>query len=498
MPTATDLVTDLPADFEVFGQAVATSMADLLGGTTGQILSKNSNTDMDFVWIANDQGDITGITATSPLTGGGTSGAITVGIQSASTSQSGAVQLTDSTSSTSTTTAATPNAVKTSYDLAAAAIPKSTVTTNGDLIYGTGSGTVARLGVGSTGQVLTVSSGVPAWGTASSGSSNVAGKNGVLNSNFSVWQRGTSVSGAGGGAYTADRWFLYAGSNGTVSRQATGDTTNLPFIQYCARVGRLNGVTDTTAFPFSQSFESVNSIPFAGKTVTLSFYARKGANYSPASSGLPVVLATGTGTDQNYSSAGFTGGATPISQTATLTTTWQRFSYSATLSASATQLAVSFNYAPVGTAGANDYFEVTGVQLEIASSASAYSPNAATFQGELAACQRYYYRSTATQVYSAYCTSQNIATNQTIAQVPLPVQMRTAPTAVDTTQISLQESSTGSLLGVSALVFDANTSSPNIASILITATGTPLTIHRSCRLVANNTLSSYLGFSAEL
>lgn len=124
MPTNTDLVTDLPADFEVFGQAVATSMADLLGGTTGQILAKNSNTDMDFVWIANDQGDITGITATSPLTGGGTSGAITVGIQSATTSQEGAVQLTDSTSSTSTTTAATPNAVKSAYDLAAAAMPK--------------------------------------------------------------------------------------------------------------------------------------------------------------------------------------------------------------------------------------------------------------------------------------------------------------------------------------------------------------------------------------
>jgi len=66
MPTATDLVTDLPADFEVFGQAVATSMADLLGGTTGQILSKASNTDMDFTWIANDQGDITGVTASSP------------------------------------------------------------------------------------------------------------------------------------------------------------------------------------------------------------------------------------------------------------------------------------------------------------------------------------------------------------------------------------------------------------------------------------------------
>ena len=50
MPTPTDLVTDLPADFEVFGQAVDSSMADLLGGTTGQVLAKNSNTDMDFVW----------------------------------------------------------------------------------------------------------------------------------------------------------------------------------------------------------------------------------------------------------------------------------------------------------------------------------------------------------------------------------------------------------------------------------------------------------------
>jgi hypothetical protein len=54
MPTNTDLVTDLPADFEVFGQAVATSMADLLGGTTGQVLSKTTNADMDFTWVNQD------------------------------------------------------------------------------------------------------------------------------------------------------------------------------------------------------------------------------------------------------------------------------------------------------------------------------------------------------------------------------------------------------------------------------------------------------------
>ena len=128
MPTATDLVTDLPADFEVFGQAVATSMADLLGGTSGQILAKNSNTDMDFVWIANDQGDITAVTAGTGISGGGTSGAVTV-----------------------------TNSMATA------------ITTAGDLIKGTGSGTFDRLGIGSSGQVLTVSSGAPAWVTASSG-----------------------------------------------------------------------------------------------------------------------------------------------------------------------------------------------------------------------------------------------------------------------------------------------------------------------------------------
>jgi hypothetical protein len=78
MPTATDLVTDLPADFEVFGQAVDTDFVDLLGGTTGQILSKTSATDLDFTWINNDVGDITEVTtaAGSGLSGGATSGAV--------------------------------------------------------------------------------------------------------------------------------------------------------------------------------------------------------------------------------------------------------------------------------------------------------------------------------------------------------------------------------------------------------------------------------------
>jgi len=62
MPENTDLVTDLPADFEVFGQAVATDLQYLLGGTTGQVLAKASATDLDFDWVT----DATGMT--NPMT----------------------------------------------------------------------------------------------------------------------------------------------------------------------------------------------------------------------------------------------------------------------------------------------------------------------------------------------------------------------------------------------------------------------------------------------
>lgn len=172
MPTSTDLVTDLPADFAIFGQAVDTSMADLKGGTTGQILAKATNTDMDFTWITNDVGDITAVNVTAPITGGGTSGAVTIGVDAGTTSAAGVVQLTDSTSSTSTTTAATPNSVKSAYDLANAAIAKSIVDAKGDILTATADNTPARLAIGTNGQTLVADSSTATglkWAAASSG-----------------------------------------------------------------------------------------------------------------------------------------------------------------------------------------------------------------------------------------------------------------------------------------------------------------------------------------
>ena len=169
-PADTDYVKDGANAIRTLANGIDTSLVDLKGGTTGQILSKNSNTDLDYTWINNDQGDITNVGVSSPITGGGSSGSVTIGIQDGTTAQKGAVQLTDSTSSTSTTTAATPNSVKSAYDLANGAIPKTLTTTTGDIIYASSANTPARLGIGSSGQVLTVSAGVPAWATAASGS----------------------------------------------------------------------------------------------------------------------------------------------------------------------------------------------------------------------------------------------------------------------------------------------------------------------------------------
>ena len=77
-PADTDLVKDGAAAIRTLGNGIDTSLVDLKGGTTGQILSKNSNTDLDYTWINNDQGDITAVNTNSPLTGGGTTGALTL------------------------------------------------------------------------------------------------------------------------------------------------------------------------------------------------------------------------------------------------------------------------------------------------------------------------------------------------------------------------------------------------------------------------------------
>jgi len=316
-------------------------------------------------------------------------------------------------------------------------VANSLADAKGDLLTATADNTPARLAVGNNGETLVADSST-STGLRYQGNY-TAGKNAIINGGMDIWQRGTSFTTNG---YSADRWYRNSnGANRTYSRQTTSDTTNLPFIQYCMRVARNSGNTTTDSLEFVTSLETANSLPYAGKTVTLSFYARAGANFSAASNRLGVYLISGTGTDQGWISPGYTGTAYPINnQTATLTTTWQRFTFTGTVATTATELSSFFFYEPLGTAGAADYYEITGVQLELGSVATAFTRAGGTIQGELAACQRYYQKSynidVAPQTNTtgvglvALISSANsvVATSARVGYVFLKTTMRTTPT----------------------------------------------------------------------
>jgi hypothetical protein len=128
-------------------------------GTNGQVLVANSACATGLEWVTDVPGDVTSVSGTAPITVDNTDPQNPiVGIDAASTTSCGAVQLNDTVSSSSTTEAATANAVKTTYDVANAAVPCSSFTALGELLAGTGTGTYSALTVGTDGQVLLANS----------------------------------------------------------------------------------------------------------------------------------------------------------------------------------------------------------------------------------------------------------------------------------------------------------------------------------------------------
>jgi len=218
-------------------------------------------------------------------------------------------------------------------------------------------------------------------------------RNAFINGAMNVWQRGTTSGtlGLGGGSYVGpDRWWFYNnGFTTTISRQPCGST--LPQFQYCARIQRTAGQTSIVSSVFFSPLETANSVRFAGKNATLSFYARASSGISSATS-LGVNVFTGTGTDQsNFGGSAYTGLTNAGGIGPTLTTSWQRFSVTCAIAATATEIGIQIGFIPVGTAGASDYFEITGIQLEEGSVATPFEFE--DFGTTLRKCQRYFEKS---------------------------------------------------------------------------------------------------------
>ena len=155
-PNDTDLVKDGASAIRTLGSSIDTSMMDLKGGTTGQVLAKASNADMDFVWSADAAG------MTNPMT------------------------------------------------------------TTGDMIYSSSGSTPARRAIGTTGQVLTVSGGLPTWATPSGGTDTWSLISTVTTTGVST----ISVTGLSGYKRIFAIGKLYPDTSGTVTVRGNGSSAS--------------------------------------------------------------------------------------------------------------------------------------------------------------------------------------------------------------------------------------------------------------------------------
>ena len=418
VPTSTDLVKDGATAIEALGDSIDASLVDLKGGTTGQVLSKTSNTDMDFTWVAADDTN---------------------------------------------------------------AIQNTIVDAKGDLIAASAADTPARLAVGANGETLVADSST-ATGLRWQADYNI-GRNKIINGFFDFWQRGTSFT-AGALAYNADRFWSYQDGSGvaTISRQTFSPQDDQDYFYRYS----LSSLGTTTVAQIGTKIENVSTL--AGKTATFSNYIKADSSRS----NLITVFA-----EQNFGSGGSasvytnlgTFSVTNAFTRPTLTTSIP--SVSGKTIGAGSYLSIYFQFTPATSLVLDTY----AWQLEEGSVATRAVRCAGTIQGELAACQRYYYRAGGDQTTNPY--GQGFGSSSTAAGILLthPVSMRVAPSVLDYSLLWLADHSATTV--VTSLAINANWSGKTTTMVVATV-ASGLTTNRPYFLLAQGTLSSYVGFSAEL
>ena len=202
---------------------------------------------------------------------------------------------------------------------------------------------------------------------------------------------------------------------------------------------------------------------------------------------------------QNFGSGGSSSVTTTAASNVSITTTWQRFTWTVAVPSiagktlgSGSFLMVFFNF-PLSAAATLD---VWGFQLEAGNVATRFEEE--PYEATLRKCQRYYVRFDNTggsNAYSLFAPSgKTESTTQAICYTPLPVAMRVVPTSVEYGG-TLSVDATGGAFAPSALTMQ-DRSTNKVASVTYNVTGA--TAQQFTTVRANNSTSAYVGFSSEL
>jgi hypothetical protein len=327
--------------------------------------------------------------------------------------------------------------------------------------------------------------------------------NAIINGAFEINQRGFTSSTATA-TYTFDRWRQDHGG-GTVTSSSQQFTLGAAPVAGYESANFLRTVTagQSAADHYAvrqQRIESVRS--FAGQTVTISFFAK-------ADSGTPKI---GVAMTQDFGSGGSPSASlSPPVAAVTISTSWARYSltYSVPSISGKTigtnrddylglELWVSAGSTLATRASSigiqNNTFDIWGVQLEAGPVATPFRRNANSLQGELAACQRYYWRSTSpTAAFNLYALGLAASATNFVVTVYPPVTMRAVPTSLDFSNLAIVDGPTATAVSAAGI------SNSTVTAIQLQVTpANNLTQFRPYMLMANNTASSFVGFSAEI